>query len=57
MRSPWIDLLFLHGHANPTTLAWRNDQEFPLAVAHRIDVDVAALPLIPTAEPESRCCA
>lgn len=25
MSSPWIDLLFLHGHVTPSRLAWRED--------------------------------
>jgi hypothetical protein len=25
MSSPWIDLLFLHGHVTPARLAWRDD--------------------------------
>ncbi|MFK2899805.1 hypothetical protein ISP15_05600 [Dyella jejuensis] len=45
MRSPWIDLLFLHGHATPATLAWRPDAPTCACEPPQIDVDVAELPL------------
>ena len=46
MRSPWIDLLFLHGHLTPTPPAWREDAP-PCGrpATARIEVDVAQLPL------------
>ncbi|WP_158621229.1 hypothetical protein [Dyella dinghuensis] len=45
MRSPWIDLLFLHGHATPSQLAWRPDKPAHDASPRQIEVDVAQLPL------------
>ena len=45
MRSPWIDLLFLHGHVTPTQLAWRPDTPARDASSRQIEVDVAQLPL------------
>jgi hypothetical protein len=59
MRSPWIDLLFLHGHVTPGKLAWRPDapacecQSSPY-----IEVDVAQLPLSTRCEKRDPvCCA
>lgn len=59
MRSPWIDLLFLHGHATPATLAWRPDAPVcGCKSEHRVEVDIAALPLRTCNESgESTCCA
>jgi hypothetical protein len=45
MRSPWIDLLFLHGHTTPAQLAWRPDNPARDASSRQIEVDVAQLPL------------
>jgi hypothetical protein len=45
MRWPWIDLLFLHGHATQTTLAWRPDAPACLCKTEQVEVDVAELPL------------
>jgi hypothetical protein len=44
MRSPWIDLLFLHGHASPATLSWRPDNP-AFDKTRPVEVDVARLPL------------
>ena len=46
MRSPWVDLLFLHGYASPSRLAWRADvAPCGRPMADTIDVDIAQLPL------------
>jgi hypothetical protein len=47
MRSPWINLLFLHGHITPSALSWRVDAP-PCGCTPPPDsvaVDVAELPL------------
>lgn len=44
MRSPWIDLLFLHGHVTPTPLAWRPDEAACDCPSRQTEVDVAQLP-------------
>jgi hypothetical protein len=51
MRSPWIDLLFLHGHATPAALGWRPDAPACRCKTEQVEVDVAQLPL--PARPES----
>jgi hypothetical protein len=55
MRSPWVDLLFLHGHANPTRLTWRTDTADGDAIARQIEVDVARLPLEDAPARERSC--
>lgn len=45
MRSPWVDLLFLHGHATPAKLTWRPDAPACRCKTEQVDVDVANLPL------------
>lgn len=59
MRSPWIDLLYLHGHVTPGKLAWRsNETTCACQPSQRIDVDVAQLPLsIRCEKRDSACCA
>jgi hypothetical protein len=52
MPSPWIDLLFLHGHATPADLGWRPDQPACRCQTEQVEVDVARLPL--PLQPESR---
>jgi hypothetical protein len=55
MRSPWVDLLLLHGHLTPTALSWRPDA---LACEHpprSVEVDVAQLPLQQQAGRELDC--
>jgi hypothetical protein len=58
MRSPWIDLLFLHGHAIPTNLAWRPDAPACRCKTEQVEVDVARLPLpnYPEGEPACPAC-
>jgi hypothetical protein len=56
MRSPWIDLLFLHGHATPATLAWRPDAPPCRCKTEQVDVDVAQLPLPACQEALPACC-
>jgi hypothetical protein len=59
MRSPWVDLLFLHGYATPTQLAWRPDAA-PCGrpMANQVEVDVATLPLSDRCgERDCACCA
>jgi hypothetical protein len=56
MRSPWIDLLFLHGHLAPAPLAWRPDAGSCAAATSRIEVDVAQLPLADRREPRACAC-
>jgi hypothetical protein len=45
MRSPWVDLLFLHGHATPAKLAWRPDAPACRCKTEQVEADVAKLPL------------
>jgi hypothetical protein len=58
MRSPWIDLLFLHGHATPATLAWRPDADASACYCktEKVDADIAQLPLPACAENLPTCC-
>ncbi|HTC26219.1 hypothetical protein [Dyella sp.] len=55
MRSPWIDLLFLHGHATPTQLNWRPDKPVRDASSRQIEVDVTQLPLKDYVAQEDAC--
>jgi hypothetical protein len=55
MRSPWIDLLFLHGHVTPTQLAWRSDKPACDCASRQIEVDVAQLPLKDCVAREHAC--
>jgi hypothetical protein len=55
MRSPWIDLLFLHGHATPTQLAWRPDEHARDGSSRPIEADVAPLPLKDYVAREQTC--
>ena len=59
MRSPWIDLLFLHGHVMLDKLDWRPDAPAcGCQTAQHIEVDVAQLPLsIHCEKRDSACCA
>ena len=59
MRSPWIDLLFLHGHVIPTKLAWRPDAPVCECQSQQnVEVDIADLPLRTCRQNgESPCCA
>jgi hypothetical protein len=52
MRSPWIDLVYLHGYATPVNLAWRSDDPAFRCRTEQVEVDVAQLPL--PACPQSR---
>ena len=55
MRSPWIDLLFLHGHISPSALNWHVDAP-PCdctPAPENVEVDVARLPL--PAESGTQC--
>jgi hypothetical protein len=45
MRSPWVDLLFLHGHASPGTLQWLPDAPACRCKTELVTTDVATLPL------------
>lgn len=59
MRSPWVDLLFLHGHITPSNLTWHVDappcdRETKPA---EVEVDVAKLPLPPKPRDNTPCCA
>jgi hypothetical protein len=56
MRSPWIDLLFLHGHALPTRLEWRPDAPACPCKTEQVEVDVAKLPLRGCLQQEPACC-
>ncbi|GLQ48996.1 hypothetical protein ACFFJT_02150 [Dyella flava] len=58
MRSPWIDLLFLHGHATPATLMWRPDAEAPICrcKTEQVEADVSRLPLPICLEKSPVCC-
>ncbi|HUB88516.1 MAG TPA: hypothetical protein VMA74_02185 [Dyella sp.] len=59
MRSPWVDLLFLHGHITPSNLSWHVDTppgDCETKPAH-IKVDVAQLPLPARPRDNSPCCA
>jgi hypothetical protein len=55
MRPPWIELLFLHGHATPAKLAWRCDKPDCDKSSRQIEVDVARLPLNDFAARERSC--
>jgi len=59
MRSPWVDLLFLHGHITPSNLSWHVD--VPSNACERepanVEVDVAKLPLPSNAQEDSARCA
>ena len=59
MRSPWVDLLFLHGHITPSNLTWHVDATACDAKTEspKVDVDVAKLPLPVNTQGESNCCA
>jgi hypothetical protein len=57
MRSPWIDLLFLHGHANPASLAWRPDAPACRCKTEQVEVDVAQLPLPACPDNQAAGCA
>jgi hypothetical protein len=57
MRSPWIDLLFLHGHVTPTRLAWRPDAPGCRCKTEQVEVDIALLPLRDCPGNEPACCA
>jgi hypothetical protein len=57
MRSPWVDLLFLHGHATPTKLAWRPDAPACRCKTEQVEVDVARLPLPACPEHQPAGCA
>jgi hypothetical protein len=57
MRSPWIDLLFLHGHATPSNLAWRPDAPACRCKTEQMEVDVATLPLPTCTEHQPDCVA
>lgn len=57
MRSPWIDLLFLHHHVTPAKLAWRADASSGDCRQERVEVDVNQLPLQTAVRHPSRCCA
>ena len=57
MRSPWIDLLFLHGHITPATLAWLPDAPPCDCKQEPVEVDVKQLPLPAQSRDESTCCA
>ncbi|GLQ99451.1 hypothetical protein [Dyella mobilis] len=56
MRSPWTDLLFLHGHATPAKLAWRPDAPSCRCKTEQVEVDIARLPLHACARNEPACC-
>lgn len=59
MRSPWIDLLFLHGYITPTQanqLAWRPDARRNDDRTHAVTVDVGELPLRRSPENDITCC-
>lgn len=47
MRSPWVDLLFLHGHVTPSNLRWHADAPpcEDIKAPAKVEVDVAQLPL------------
>lgn len=60
MRSPWIDLLFLHGHITPTQvghLAWRPEAPHGDKQAPVMKIDVAELPLRSPPQKDSAYCA
>jgi len=59
MRSPWVDLLFLHGHITPSNLNWHVDTppgDRETKPAH-VEVDVARLPLPAKPRDNLPCCA
>ncbi|MBE1159416.1 hypothetical protein [Dyella acidiphila] len=56
MRSPWVDLLFLHGHASPGTLKWLPDETAACRCqTEQVQVDVALLPLPACTEHRADC--
>lgn len=59
MRSPWVDLLFLHGHiTTPAALNWRPDASpSECDDARKVAADVAKLPLKTEPQGDSTCCA
>jgi len=59
MRSPWVDLLFLHGHITPSNLTWHVDAPAPDCETEpaKVNVDVAKLPLPAHAQDDSIRCA
>jgi hypothetical protein len=59
MRSPWIDLLFLHGYiTTPTALSWRPDAPpCDCNDAKKVAADVSQLPLKAEPRKDSTCCA
>lgn len=57
MRSPWVDLLLLHGHITPSTLSWHVDAS-PCGrekARAKVEVDVARLPLPLPEAPRGDC--
>jgi hypothetical protein len=57
MRSPWVDLLFLHGHVTPATLAWLPDAPACRCKTEQVEVDIAQLPLATCPQDLPGCCA
>ena len=60
MRSPWVDLLFLHGHITPSNLSWHVDAPAPACATEpaKVEVDVTKLPLPSNAQTQdthTRC--
>lgn len=59
MRSPWVDLLFLHGHITPSNLSWHVDAPSNACETEpaNVEVDVAKLPLPSNMQDDSARCA
>ncbi|MFC3652549.1 hypothetical protein ACFONN_13410 [Dyella humi] len=59
MRSPWVDLLFLHGYITTPSaaLAWRPDAPPCGCEQKPVEVNVTQLPLPVDPHDESTCCA
>jgi len=57
MRSPWVDLLFLHHHVTPMKPAWRANAPAHDGKPERLEVDVNQLPLQAGARNAPNCCA
>jgi len=55
MRSPWVNLLFLHGHVSPATLKWLPDAPACRCKTEQVEVDVAKLPLPTCTERQADC--